>query len=186
MFKRYADLQGKKLIYKISNSMPKMIYGDHMRLQQVLINLIKNALKFTSTNGFVKINASYIHKSNEILVAIQDTGIGISEKDQEKLFKKFGKLKDIHKLNDKGVGLGLIICRHLTACHNGKIWLSSREMEGSTFSFTMGMPPVISETEEDTILERESADLQQFRTTNNNNNHGNISSSIENDEVIDH
>ena len=117
--------------------MPKLIFGDKMRLQQILINLIKNALKFTSQNGFVKINASYIKKEERILVKVQDTGIGISKQDQQRLFKKFGKLKDVNKMNDKGVGLGLIICQQLCVAHNGKIWLSSREMEGSIFSFTM-------------------------------------------------
>ena len=65
-----------------------------------MINLIKNALKFTNKNGFVKIDASYIKKESRILVKIQDTGIGISKNDQELLFKKFGKLKDVHKLNN--------------------------------------------------------------------------------------
>jgi len=55
------------------------------------------------------------------------------------LFKKFGKLRDIHKMNNQGIGLGLIICQHLCEKHGGKIWLSSREHEGSTFSFTMQM-----------------------------------------------
>ena len=109
----------------------------------MLINLIKNALKFTSQNGFVKINATYLKKEDRILVKIQDTGIGISKSDQKRLFKKFGKLTDIYNLNNQGVGLGLIICQHLCRSHNGKIWLTSREMEGSTFSFTMEMPPEI-------------------------------------------
>ena len=82
MFKRHAEIEGKKLIYTISKSMPPLITGDYMRLQQVMINLIKNALKFTSQNGFVKINASYIKSESRILVKIQDTGIGISKKDQ--------------------------------------------------------------------------------------------------------
>jgi len=76
----------------------------------VLINLIKNALKFTNKNGFVKITASYLKKESRILVKIQDTGIGISKTDQKHLFKKFGKLKDVQKMNRTGVGLGLIIC----------------------------------------------------------------------------
>ena len=58
------------------------------------------------------------------------------------MFKRFGKLQDVHKMNNRGVGLGLIICQQLCHCHDGKIWLSSREMEGSVFSFTMKMPPV--------------------------------------------
>ena len=75
-----------------------------------MINLIKNALKFTNKNGFVKINATYIKREDRILVKIQDTGIGISKKDQQLIFKKFGKLKDVHKMNNQGIGLGLIIC----------------------------------------------------------------------------
>ena len=90
----------------------------------------------------MKVNASYLRKENRVLVKVQDTGIGISKKDQQRLFKKFGKLQDVHKMNDKGVGLGLIICQQLCTAQNGKIWLSSREMEGSTFSFTLEMPPV--------------------------------------------
>mmetsp|Transcript_35766 Transcript_35766/g.43746 ORF Transcript_35766/g.43746 Transcript_35766/m.43746 type:complete len:118 (+) Transcript_35766:286-639(+) len=81
MFKRHADMQGKKLIYNVHRSMPELIYGDQMRLQQVLINLIKNAMKFTNQNGFIKINASYLKKEDRVLVKIQDTGIGISKTD---------------------------------------------------------------------------------------------------------
>ena len=65
----------------------------------MLINLIKNALKFTKRNGFVKINAYYLKKEDRILVKIHDTGIGISKSDQKRLFKKFGKLKDVEKMN---------------------------------------------------------------------------------------
>ena len=57
------------------------VYGDERRLKQVLINLIKNALKFTRQNGFVKVNASYSKREESILVKIQDTGIGISAQD---------------------------------------------------------------------------------------------------------
>ena len=60
-----------------------------------------------------------------------------------RLFKKFGKLKDVNKMNDRGVGLGLIICQQLCIAHKGKIWMHSREHEGSVFSFTMQMPEVL-------------------------------------------
>ena len=79
-------------------------------MQQVLINLVKNALKFTGRGGFIKIYASYLKEEERILIKVQDTGIGISENDQKKLFKKFAKLEDVHNMNNKGIGLGLIIC----------------------------------------------------------------------------
>lgn len=135
-------MQDKKLIYNVSKSMPDLIFGDKMRCQQILINLIKNALKFTSANGFVKVTAFYIKKEQSVLIKVQDTGIGISKSDQQRLFKKFGKLKDVNKMNDRGVGLGLIICQQLCIAHKGKIWMTSREHEGSVFSFTMHMPEV--------------------------------------------
>ena len=63
-------MQDKKLIYNVSKSMPETIYGDKMRCQQTLINLIKNALKFTSANGFVKVTAFYIKKESSVLVKV--------------------------------------------------------------------------------------------------------------------
>lgn len=113
MFKIAADIQETKLIYNITSSFPQYVKGDKTRLQQVLVNLINNALKFTANTGFIKIYASYLREEEKILIKVQDTGKGISKEDQKLIFKKFGKLQDVHKLNNKGVGLGLIICKEL-------------------------------------------------------------------------
>ena len=75
-----------------------------------MINLVKNALNFTKKDGFVNIIASYLKEKESIRIEVKDTGIGISEKDQSRLFRKFGRLEDVHNMNQKGIGLGLIIC----------------------------------------------------------------------------
>ena len=80
MFNLTAEHQGTKLIYNIANNFPKLVNGDKTRLQQVLVNLIKNALKFTKNNDFIKIYASYLRTEEKILIKVQDTGVGISEK----------------------------------------------------------------------------------------------------------
>ena len=90
-----------------------LLLGDKRRLQQVLINLVKNSLKFTH-EGIIQIKANYSKPLRRLNVKICDDGIGISKEDQKKLFKTFGKLKNSDKkLNRDGIGLGLTICEAL-------------------------------------------------------------------------
>ena len=70
MFKITADHQGTKLIYNLTSNFPKLVNGDKTRLQQVLVNLIKNALKFTDNNGFIKIYASYLREEEKIFIKV--------------------------------------------------------------------------------------------------------------------
>ena len=85
--------------------------GDQVRLQQILINLVKNALKFTE-QGFIKVSMAFNEASKHLIVHILDTGIGIERGNLDKLFKRFGKLEQENKIiNKDGTGLGLTICQ---------------------------------------------------------------------------
>ena len=87
-----------------------MLIGDERRFKQVLINLVKNAIKFTNT-GSISIKASYDRTLRQLIVHIKDTGTGIDQKDFSKLFCKFGKLQRTANLNNEGIGLGLTIVK---------------------------------------------------------------------------
>ena len=89
--------------------MPELLEGDELRLKQILINLVKNALKFT-LNGFIKIYMGYDSENGLIKAHVVDTGKGIKPEDHAKLFKLFGKLKRTAEMNSEGLGMGLMIC----------------------------------------------------------------------------
>jgi len=114
-----------------------LLYGDKRRLQQVLINLVKNSLKFTH-EGKITIRASYSRVSEKLTIKIIDTGMGIAKEDQAKLFQAFGKLNDdVNKrLNTGGIGLGLTICQALVTQNGGQIKVYSEGPgKGTTFEF---------------------------------------------------
>ena len=110
-----------------------------MRLKQILINLVKNALKFTQ-NGFIRIMASYDKESEFLTVHVLDTGKGIRAEEIGQLFSLFGKLKRTAELNSEGIGMGLMICQNLVEMNQGRITVNSDgEDQGSRFTFTMKM-----------------------------------------------
>src|SRR5262249_27120887 len=125
----------KKLAFKVevpSNLPPGR--GDERRLTQVLLNLVGNAIKFTD-DGEVAIKASNVNGSFE--VAGRDTGPGISEADQAKLFQEFQQADNSVTKKKGGTGLGLAISKRIIEMHGGRIWLESSPGNGSTFSFTV-------------------------------------------------
>ena len=93
------------------NALPLLV-GDKRRFKQVMINLLKNALKFTS-KGYIKIRVGYNYDLNVIVVHIEDTGTGIAKQDFSKLFSLFGKLTRTAKQNSDGIGLGLTIVKQI-------------------------------------------------------------------------
>ena len=93
----------------LEKPLPKL-FGDKRRLLQALINLLKNALKFTSA-GSIMIETFYDRQDGNLVVEIQDTGVGISAEDLPSLFKKFGKLHRTAEMNIQGIGLGLMIVK---------------------------------------------------------------------------
>ncbi|PAJ71737.1 hypothetical protein CJF42_25095, partial [Pseudoalteromonas sp. NBT06-2] len=127
-----------KLIFDCSSDIPEMLIGDPLRLNQILINLINNAIKFTP-HGKVIVKAEVAKLQKESLTlrfSVQDTGIGISTASQKILFEPFSQSDSSITRKFGGTGLGLAICKKLTALMGGSITVDSTEGEGSTFTFT--------------------------------------------------
>jgi two-component system phosphate regulon sensor histidine kinase PhoR len=125
-----AERAGIIIDFTCEKEMP-MILADGPRLEQVLVNLIHNAIKFTPPGGRVDVSA--YPEDDGVTFFVKDTGKGISPKDQERIFERFYKTD--RSRTDKGTGLGLSISRHLVEAHHGKIWLVSIPQQGSTFFF---------------------------------------------------
>lgn len=117
-----------ELITEIEKDLP-MIRGDRRRLQQVFLNLISNAVKFTP-QGSITFTATY--HDDEILVSVKDTGVGIADHEKELVFESFRQAEQ-GRLATSGTGLGLPISQHFVEKHGGKIWLESETGKGSTF-----------------------------------------------------
>ena len=124
---------GLELISDVDDDLPEIV-GDKDRLEQVVINLISNAIKFTE-NGSITCRAKKIN--NEIVISVIDTGTGIPDGDFGKIFDKFKQTGTVLKGKPRGTGLGLPICKEIVAYHGGRIWVESEPGKGSTFSFTL-------------------------------------------------
>ncbi|MEO5339055.1 MAG: ATP-binding protein [Magnetococcus sp. MYC-9] len=132
-----ADEQGLALRFVGSRECRARLSGDALRLEQILINLVGNALKFTR-RGRVEVEVTTVEKGDPLLVqfAVRDTGIGIHPAQLERLFQPFEQADGSTARKYGGTGLGLAICRRLVEMMGGEIWAESREGSGSTFYFT--------------------------------------------------
>jgi len=134
-----ADKNNDVLTIEIDTAIPEFLIGDKLRLSQIIMNLVSNALKFTK-NGEVAIFADLKNvegKTYFIEFKVKDTGIGIAKEDQEKIFEKFVQIE--RKDEDyQGTGLGLSIVSSLVKLFNSEIHIVSEENIGTTFSFTIG------------------------------------------------
>ncbi|HVR98119.1 MAG TPA: ATP-binding protein [Thermoanaerobaculia bacterium] len=107
---------------------------DRQKVKQIVLNLLSNALKFTP-QGAIAIRVVHENESDQVAIAVQDTGIGISEENQKTIFEAFGQADSSYAKRHGGTGLGLSICRRLATILGGTITLVSRLGEGSTFTF---------------------------------------------------
>jgi signal transduction histidine kinase len=112
-----------------------MIYGDEMRLEQVLLNYLSNAIKYSHGSDKVYIHIETL-PSMEIKVSVRDEGIGISTADQANLFKKFYRVAQSSN-KYQGLGMGLYICAEIIHSHHGSYGVESELGEGATFYFTL-------------------------------------------------
>ena len=153
-----AVKNNNKLIADVDSNIPEFLIGDKLRLSQVLMNLVSNALKFTK-DGKVIVTAKLerIEETRHfVYFSIQDNGVGIAKEDQEKIFEKFVQIE--RKEGDyQGTGLGLSIVQKLTELFGSKIYLESEEGVGTTFSFTIGFET--DETKKNEIINNIVVDL---------------------------
>ncbi len=127
-----AERAGLRLHVDCSDDLPK-VNIDFQRLEQVLVNLIHNAVKFTRAGGEIDLLAEA--GIGEVRFAVRDTGVGIPEEAVSRIFERFYRVDKSR--TGSGTGLGLSIAKHSVEAHGGKIWAESVERQGSTFTFTI-------------------------------------------------
>ena len=129
------NLKSKEITLKIDVGPEISVFADKKMLETILRNLISNAIKFTYSNGTISISSE--PANDFVVVKVADTGVGINTKILSELFKvdKFQSIPGTEK--ETGTGLGLILCKELVEKQNGKMWVESKEDEGTTFYFTL-------------------------------------------------
>lgn len=133
-----AYRKGLELVCKVASNVPDSLHGDPLRLRQILTNLVGNAIKFTD-DGEIVVEVSLNSGSGRSCVlqfSVADTGIGISEQDQQRVFAPFTQADASSTRRFAGTGLGLAIASHLINCFRGQFWVKSEIGAGSTFYFT--------------------------------------------------
>ncbi len=124
--------------YTVDSNVPKTLVGDRLRLSQVLLNLVNNAIKFTEHGGIdIALRVEYIKKKRYCLhFIVTDTGIGMTLEQTERLFQTYSQVDSSTSRKYGGTGLGLAICKKLCQLMQGHIWVESEEGKGSQFHFT--------------------------------------------------
>ena len=139
MFLTRIGEKNVELLYDIDPTLPKTLHGDGLRVRQIIINILNNAVKFTE-RGYVKLSIKVEDKTEQDLVlavSIKDSGSGIREEDQKKLFQSFSQVDSRKNHSKEGTGLGLAICRQLVEMMGGQIGVRSTYGQSSEFYFTI-------------------------------------------------
>ena len=137
MIRIRAEKKKLRFIYEIDENIPSMLYGDDVRIRQVITNILTNAVKYTP-EGYVRLRMNVVNIENDILrleVSVTDTGIGIKEEDMDKLFVSFQRLDQEKNRSIEGTGLGMSIVQRLLDMMGSELKVSSVYGSGSTFSF---------------------------------------------------
>ena len=127
-----AERAGLDLRVECTEDLPR-VQMDIQRMEQVVVNLIHNAVKFTRPGGGILLLGEAA--PGEVRFAVKDTGIGIPAEDVTRIFERFYRVDKSR--TGSGTGLGLSIAKHIVEAHQGRIWAESIEGQGSTFSFTL-------------------------------------------------
>src|SRR6185503_19118725 len=129
-----GQLDAKKIVVNVQPDLPS-VYGDRVRLVEVLQNLIDNAAKFSAADqdSHIEIGTMETNQEGQATFFVRDHGIGIQPEFQERIFGLFNKLDQ----NAEGTGIGLTLVRRIIEVHGGKIWVESEPDKGTTFYFTL-------------------------------------------------
>ena len=136
-----AEHKHIRLEFTHDHAIPEMLV-DGPKMEQVLNNLVSNAIKFTNRFGVININAE--ENAENVLVTVSDNGVGIEPENVLKLFDISYVLSTTGTADEKGTGLGLFICKEFVEKHGGKIWVESAKGKGSDFKFTIPVSHPIS------------------------------------------
>jgi two-component system sensor histidine kinase KdpD len=132
--RRLTDqIKNRSLIVDISVDTP-LIRADCVLLEQVLINLLDNAIKYSQAKSPLEVTVT--HDEETLQVSVADQGIGIPEEDLARIFGKFYRVQQ-REIRASGTGLGLSICKSIIEAHNGRIWAENRPEGGTVFSFSL-------------------------------------------------
>lgn len=134
-----AHNKGLELRYSVADDVPMLVMGDPVRLRQIIINFVNNAIKFTH-KGHVDVSVSLVGLSGgyaELQFCVSDTGIGIPKARQGALFEVFSQVDESTSRKYGGTGLGLAICKKLVEIMDGRVWVESEEGKGSRFNFIL-------------------------------------------------
>jgi len=138
MFTHITGNEGLEFIYTTDGEIPDYLYGDDIRLRQVITNICGNAVKFTK-KGYIRLSVT--SKNEKLVIKIEDTGIGIREEDLPKLFQAFEQLDKVKNRSVVGTGLGLTICKSLVEMMGGDILAESEYGKGTSFTVTLPIEP---------------------------------------------
>lgn len=133
---------------KLDKNLP-LLFFDGLRIEQVLNNLLSNAMKFTPENGQIVVSSQLLRKQIKgeekfyTYISVRDSGPGIPEEKIKDIFEKYEQVKPGQKLSSIGTGLGLSICQEIVHLHGGEIWVESELSKGSKFSFTLPIEPTL-------------------------------------------
>jgi PAS domain S-box-containing protein len=128
-----ASSRGQSLIMELPDSLP-LVGADKVRLRQIVLNLLNNALNYTPEGGRITLRAA--QKGASLVVEVEDNGPGIAEEGQQHMFEPYHRM-EVAGERLTGLGLGLALCRTLVGLHGGRIWVKSSVGKGSTFSFSL-------------------------------------------------
>lgn len=159
LFRLKAEEQKLHYIFEIDDNVPMKLFGDILRIQQIVYNLLSNAFKFTIEGGSITLKISYDEQHEILEASVADEGLGISKKAQKHIFDAFKQADTSTTRKYGGTGLGLSISSRLAELMDGRIDLESKEGEGSTFTLCVKVEKAKDESSEDIAIKQDDQDM---------------------------